>query len=402
MAWPLPAGTWRVSRGLSRTHEGIDLAPTTTAAIPVYAARGGYVAFAGWGDRAPAALHVRGGGWCVVITQGARMQIQQGYAHLAAPGPRVTTGIQVAEGQLLGYMGATGNASGRHLHWQWREDGKWIDPRSRITEPGSGAGASDPRDRPSSPYDVAKREYYRAAGGVARTLAGSWFNPLPGGDIGAVDKLAQAIVAQWTCELPRPLSWPPRWNNPGNVTVGWCRDLGESRPAAVGSPSNGGNPIAQCRSPADGVELYSRGLQRFARYEGARAAARAGDPEGFIRAVTGAGYGTRADCTLTEYARLVKEGPPLNIDPGALVESATAGLEGVIAGLPAAIFDQTLRPALYLVALAVLVLLGGYMVVTGIDQPTRAIPRAIRATVRTSAKGVRIADRAVRAAGSVP
>ena len=49
------------------------------------------------------------------------------YCHLASP-CKLTEGSFVEEGQIIGYMGATGRAKGAHLHWGIKKDGKWIDP----------------------------------------------------------------------------------------------------------------------------------------------------------------------------------------------------------------------------------------------------------------------------------
>jgi peptidoglycan hydrolase-like protein with peptidoglycan-binding domain len=49
------------------------------------------------------------------------------YCHLASP-CKLTEGSFVEEGQIIGYMGATGRANGAHLHWGIKKYGKWIDP----------------------------------------------------------------------------------------------------------------------------------------------------------------------------------------------------------------------------------------------------------------------------------
>lgn len=49
------------------------------------------------------------------------------YAHLL-PRQRVATGTTVKQGQLIGYVGSTGNSSGNHLHWEPRLNERAIDP----------------------------------------------------------------------------------------------------------------------------------------------------------------------------------------------------------------------------------------------------------------------------------
>lgn len=41
----------------------------------------------------------------------------------------VKKGAKVQAGERIGYMGSTGTATGAHLHWGIKQDGKWIDPK---------------------------------------------------------------------------------------------------------------------------------------------------------------------------------------------------------------------------------------------------------------------------------
>jgi len=50
------------------------------------------------------------------------------YLHLSAFAPGIRSGARVAQGQLIGRVGATGLATGPHLHYGLRRDGAWIDP----------------------------------------------------------------------------------------------------------------------------------------------------------------------------------------------------------------------------------------------------------------------------------
>jgi murein DD-endopeptidase MepM/ murein hydrolase activator NlpD len=95
-------------------HTGIDFpAPTGT---PVAAAGPGCVTFAGWND---------GYGMLVVISHTAG--VTTWYAHLS----RIALGLGacVATGALVGNVGATGHATGPHLHFEVRVRGAAIDPR---------------------------------------------------------------------------------------------------------------------------------------------------------------------------------------------------------------------------------------------------------------------------------
>ena len=50
------------------------------------------------------------------------------YYHLKAGSVRVKAGDTVKCGDVLGYMGSTGNATGAHLHFGVKVDGEWVDP----------------------------------------------------------------------------------------------------------------------------------------------------------------------------------------------------------------------------------------------------------------------------------
>lgn len=51
------------------------------------------------------------------------------YAHLL-PRPVVKAGDMVKKGQLIGYVGSTGNSTGAHLHFEYRNSERSIDPSS--------------------------------------------------------------------------------------------------------------------------------------------------------------------------------------------------------------------------------------------------------------------------------
>jgi murein DD-endopeptidase MepM/ murein hydrolase activator NlpD len=89
-------------------HSGIDIA--NSSGTPIRAAGAGVVAFVGWNrydgsDPAFIVMIAHGGG------------IQTFYSHLL-PRYMVRSGQRVRQGQVIGYMGATGNATGPHLHWE--------------------------------------------------------------------------------------------------------------------------------------------------------------------------------------------------------------------------------------------------------------------------------------------
>ena len=90
-------------------HNGVDL--RADPGTPVYAAKDGTVDFEGWGQNnswmgSPAGI-------CVLLNNG---DLYTGYAHLSST--VVDRGQHVSKGQLIGYTGKTGVASGPHLHFE--------------------------------------------------------------------------------------------------------------------------------------------------------------------------------------------------------------------------------------------------------------------------------------------
>jgi murein DD-endopeptidase MepM/ murein hydrolase activator NlpD len=101
-----PRGNW--------FHPGLDF--KAPAGTPVHAARSGRVAFAGW--------DAGGYGLLVVLDHGGGVTTR--YAHLSALA--VASGAQVAVGATVGQVGATGRATGPHLHFEVRVRDAAADP----------------------------------------------------------------------------------------------------------------------------------------------------------------------------------------------------------------------------------------------------------------------------------
>ncbi len=119
--WPLQGGQvtspygWR--RG--RFHAGIDIgAPVGT---PILAADSGVVVFEGWNGAYGRSIVVKSG------------RYYTRYAHNSAN--LVSRGDYVNQGQVIGLVGATGRASGPHLHFEIRTGGiygKTLNPASHL------------------------------------------------------------------------------------------------------------------------------------------------------------------------------------------------------------------------------------------------------------------------------
>ncbi len=96
-----------------RAHTGVDI--TAPKGTPVYATADGVVANENPGS---------GYGLCIVINHG--YSYKSLYAHLSKKA--VKPGQKVKRGQLIGYVGATGLASGSHLHYEVIKNGQRVNP----------------------------------------------------------------------------------------------------------------------------------------------------------------------------------------------------------------------------------------------------------------------------------
>lgn len=98
-----------------RAHKGVDYAsPTGT---PIKATGDGKVSFAG----------IKGGyGKVVELQHGSRYSTL--YGHMSRFGKGIRNGSTVRQGQIIGYVGMTGLATGPHLHYEFRVDGVHRNP----------------------------------------------------------------------------------------------------------------------------------------------------------------------------------------------------------------------------------------------------------------------------------
>ncbi|MBI2791577.1 MAG: peptidoglycan DD-metalloendopeptidase family protein [Gammaproteobacteria bacterium] len=98
-----------------RAHKGVDYAaPTGT---PVKAAGSGKVVFVG----------KKGGyGNAIILQHGSKYTTL--YGHLSKFSKSLKKGNTIKQGQIIGYVGSTGLASGPHLHFEFRIDGVHHDP----------------------------------------------------------------------------------------------------------------------------------------------------------------------------------------------------------------------------------------------------------------------------------
>jgi murein DD-endopeptidase MepM/ murein hydrolase activator NlpD len=98
-------------------HKGIDFAaPTGT---PIFAAGDGTITYLGG---------LGSYGKYVRINHGNNLSTA--YAHLSRYGQGVRKGSQVNQGDIIGYVGATGRATGPHLHYEILKNQQQINPLS--------------------------------------------------------------------------------------------------------------------------------------------------------------------------------------------------------------------------------------------------------------------------------
>ena len=102
--------------GTYRPHLGVDYgAPYGSAVVSVAA---GVVVSAGWAG---------GGGRQVRIRHTGGYESY--YLHLSRFGKGIRAGARIAQGEVIGYVGASGTATGAHLDYRLRKNGVFVNPR---------------------------------------------------------------------------------------------------------------------------------------------------------------------------------------------------------------------------------------------------------------------------------
>ncbi len=119
---------WRKNpvTGVNKFHAGTDFA--APGGTPIYAAASGYVQVAGWSS---------GGYGNYVIIYHGKMSDGNQYSTLYGHMRSVATsaGKYVQQGEIIGYVGSTGNSTGNHLHlevWKGGSKANAVNPRGYI------------------------------------------------------------------------------------------------------------------------------------------------------------------------------------------------------------------------------------------------------------------------------
>ena len=123
LCWPLPGHTYischfgEVDAFGNAGHRGTDIpAPEGT---PILAAHSGTVLVSGWNDSY---------GNQVLLDNGASLSTR--YAHMTQTA--VTAGEAVTAGQVIGYVGNTGDSTGFHLHFEVMQNGVRVNPMDMV------------------------------------------------------------------------------------------------------------------------------------------------------------------------------------------------------------------------------------------------------------------------------
>lgn len=100
-----------------RLHTGVDLAART--GTPIYAAGDGVIQYykwqSGYGNKVEI-QHVNG--------------YETAYGHMSRYVDGLSAGSRVRQGQIIGYVGSTGQSTGPHLHFEIKINGNLVDPLS--------------------------------------------------------------------------------------------------------------------------------------------------------------------------------------------------------------------------------------------------------------------------------
>lgn len=101
-----------------RPHRGVDLSAST--GTPVRSVGDGSILEAG-----------RNGGSGIMVKIRHDSRYMTAYKHLSKVASGVRSGSKVEQGQIIGYVGQTGLATGPHLHFEFYEDGRYVDPMGK-------------------------------------------------------------------------------------------------------------------------------------------------------------------------------------------------------------------------------------------------------------------------------
>ncbi len=101
--------------GYNKMHKGVDFA--APKGTPVYAGGNGVIEYVG-----------KNGGYGKYIRIRHNNEYKTAYAHLSSYNKGIKKGIRVNQGEIIGFVGSTGNSTGPHLHYEILYQNKHINP----------------------------------------------------------------------------------------------------------------------------------------------------------------------------------------------------------------------------------------------------------------------------------
>jgi murein DD-endopeptidase MepM/ murein hydrolase activator NlpD len=103
--------------GYSKMHKGVDFGAPTGA--PIFAAGNGTIEDIGFRNGYGRYIRIRHNG-----------SLATAYAHMSRFGANMHQGAHVTQGQVIGYVGMSGRATGPHLHFEVIANGQQVNPMS--------------------------------------------------------------------------------------------------------------------------------------------------------------------------------------------------------------------------------------------------------------------------------
>ena len=117
--YPVPQGSYNVSRTLGNGHNGADM--VCPALTPIYAAAAGVV-------RVSSESYYGYGVGVVIDSVVGGQRVSTTYGHMTYGTRQVQVGDTVAAGQLIGLVGSTGHSTANHLHFEVKINGTLVEP----------------------------------------------------------------------------------------------------------------------------------------------------------------------------------------------------------------------------------------------------------------------------------
>jgi murein DD-endopeptidase MepM/ murein hydrolase activator NlpD len=105
-----------------RAHYGVDYA--ARIGTPVQATADGTVTFAGWNGASGRMVRIR-----------HKNAYETMYLHLRSFGPGIRSGARIKSGDIVGYVGSSGDSTGPHLDYRITRNGNYLNPLSAKFDP---------------------------------------------------------------------------------------------------------------------------------------------------------------------------------------------------------------------------------------------------------------------------